>query len=318
MFRRWERPDYALTAGQYCYDRLNETLKREEFYFNCGASLLKGYYYCSEGVDKLIVLVHGYRSGADDFLPMIDCFVKSGFNVFCYDATGVYDSKGRSTIGMCQALVDLDNCLNYLKSSPKFSLQSLYLVGHSLGGYAVSSVLALHKNVKACVALAPLNNGATIMVEKGQEYIGRLANLYKPFICLMQKMRFGDYVNYDGIGGINSVKVPVLIVQGSQDKVVKIDKTSIMAKRKQIINPNVQYLEIRGVRGGHNELWHSKRSVDYQNQIKQGLKSARKQKGRRLTYQEKKDYYKGVDNALYSQVSKSLMSKITKFFSAAV
>ena len=114
IFAMYERPDYSLYPGEYCYSRVKDRLVREEFYFNAGETQLKGYYYPVENAKGLVVIVHGFHAGADDFIPVAEFMVNNGYNVFCYDGTGVYDSKGDSSVGMCQSLVDLDHVLNYI------------------------------------------------------------------------------------------------------------------------------------------------------------------------------------------------------------
>lgn len=317
LFKRYERPNYATYPGEYTFERVKDRLSREEFYFSAGESTLKGYYYKSSESLGLVVIVHGFHAGADEFIPLAEALVKSGYDVFSYDGTGIYDSHGESAVGMCQAIVDLDNVLSYLSRTSPYNNKEIFLIGHSMGGYAVSSILALHKEVAACVAIAPMNDGYNMMVEKGREYVGDIALTAKPIFDTYQKMLFGDYVKLNGLNGINSVDIPVLIVQGLCDKTIPHNTQSIYAKKDQITNPNVEYMITDGILGGHNTVWHSLDSALYQQEVKADLQRLEKLKGDKLTDEELADYYKGVNHTLYSEPSPVLVKRILALFNKA-
>lgn len=318
LFSRYERPDYALKAGNYCYERVRGRLYREEFYFPSDKELLKGYYYPSGNSKGLVVVAHGFHAGADDFIPIIEYLVKNKFSVFTYDLTGTYDSKGDGTVGWCQSLVDIDYALRYVSSNAPYNLQPCFLLGHSWGGYAVTSVLAIHKNVKACAGIAPMNNGSTIMVEKGCQYVGNFAKLPKPVIDIYQKKLFGDYVRYNGVKGINSTSIPVLIAQGVEDKVITYDKQSVIAHRSEITNPNVVYYETEGLQGGHESILNSVNALIYQSEVNGKLLKLKSDLGRKLTYEEQVEFYKTVNHDLYSEVNYELMDKIIETFNSVL
>ena len=314
LFCRKNRPNYNFKPGQYCMEKSPNCPPRKEFYYLAGNSTLRGYYYHGSS-KKLVVLVHGFRSGADDFLPLAQQLVANGFCVFAFDCTGSYDSKGNSLIGMCQPLVDLDNTLKFIKTTPLKSYD-LYLVGHSLGGYAVLSALKLHPDIKGCVALAPVCDATKIMVQKATQYIGPIATIYQPFFQLLQRVTFGDYASFGSIEGINSTTAPVLVVQGTTDKVVPPNTISVTARQSEVTNPNAKFWHLEGILGGHCDLWHSRDAIVYKNfvtdcanAIKQNMPFAK---------QKLQSYYSGVDNALYSQVSPQLMEKILQTFAQAV
>ena len=317
FFERYERPDYAIYPGEYCFKRVSDRLSRDEFYIKTKGADLKCYYYPTENAKGLVVIVHGLHAGADEFIPFAEYFVKHGYNVFSYDGTGVYDSKGDSTVGMCQSLVDLDNVLDYIKKEDAYKNQPLYLMGHSQGGYAVTSVLSLHKEVKAVAAIAPMNNAFTVMVEKGEQYVGKVAQASRPIFSVYQRILFKDYVNYDGVKGINSVNVPVFIAQGVDDTSITYDKLSITAYRDSITNPNVEYYLTKGVLGTHLEILYSVDAVLYRKEVASDIKLLEMNKGSKLTTAEKAEYIATVNHKLYSSVNEELMCKIIDTFDNA-
>ena len=315
-FPRFERPDYSLVAGEYCYERIKSRLPREEFTFPSGETILQGYYYPAENGKGLVVLAHGFHAGADDYLPMIEFVVQNGFNVFTYDVCGVYSSGGEDMVGMCQSLVDLDNALSFVKTT--YAGQPLFLLGHSWGGYAVTSALALHKEVLACAAIAPMYSGYTVMYEKGAQYVGKLALTGKAVFDVYQKLLFKDYVKYNGVVGINSTNAPVFIAQGIDDTTITYDGQSITAHKDEITNPNIRYYETKGLQGDHNNLWHSLEAIVYQNEVASEIKLLEIKKGSKLTTEELREFYKTVNHRLYSAVNEDLLSAALQTFETAL
>ena len=314
MFERFERPDYDTYPGLYDYNKIADVLPREEFKLKSGDEDLQAYFYPSQCSYGLVVLAHGFHAGADDYLPLIEAVVNEGYSVLTYDVTGTYSSSGDSVVGMCQSLIDLNRVLNYVSQNDRYSALPLYLVGHSWGGYAVSSVLELHPEVKACVCIAPMCSAPDIMVQKAEEYVGGLAYTAKPVYDVYQNYLFGDFTKYNGIRGINSTNVPILIAQGLNDDVIKHNVQSITARKNEITNPNVTYYYREGLQGTHTGIWHSLESCNYQLEIDERLKDVESKMGRQLTAEEKVEFYKCVDHRLYSEVNSELVKLMIETF----
>lgn len=317
IFPRYERPDYTLKPGVYCYDRADASLKREELFFPSDKYQLKACYYPAENSKGLVVVSHGMHAGGDDYLPIIEYLVARGYSVFSFNYKGTYESEGQGTVGMCESLVDLDHALDYINATEPYRSMPLFLLGHSWGGYAVTSVLGIKKNIKACAAIAPMNSGYTMFVEKGEEYAGKLSNIPKPLLNAYQKILFGKYVKYSGHESINTTTIPVLIAQGVDDKIITFDGQSVTAHRKEITNPNVTYYIGKGFNGDHDDIWHSVDSVAYRAEIQSELKLMAINKGSSLTDDERREFYKTVDHKRYSAVNEELMELIIKTFDNA-
>ena len=317
-FKRFERPDYIIYPGIYTYERIKDTLKRYEFFFPSSDVNLKGYYYPADNVLGLVVLAHGFHAGADDYLPITEYLVNHSYSVFAYDSRATYSSEGDSQKGMCQALVDIDNALKFIKRHPSYCAMPIFLLGHSWGGYAATSAIALHPDVKACAAIAPMYSGYEIMLEKAEQYVGKLAAMPRPIFNAYQKILFKDYVKLNGVTGINSSNIPVLIAHGIGDKTITYDTQSIVSHKDEITNPNVVYYTGYGVHGDHNDIWHSKQSVLYRMEIADRLRHMEIEKGGALTYKERCEFYKTVDHRLYSEINYELMDKILELFNKAL
>ena len=309
FFKRYERPDYGLEAGVYCMARTNA--ERKELEIMRGGVKLKGYFYPAKRSRGTVVLAHGIHAGADDLLPLALKFVRNGYDVLSYDGTGTYDSEGEGTVGLCQALVDLNGVLNYVKESGSFR-KPLFLTGHSCGGYAVTSVLALHGGISACAAIAPPNNCFTLILEKGRQYAGGLAanELSREFLNAYQKRLFGDFSGCSGVKGINSVDIPVLVAHGLNDKVITLGKQSIIARKHEITNRNVSYYLGTGLADGHDSVWHSFRAEEYRREVDEKAKEMDDEAQRR-------EFFATVDHERYSEVNDALFEGIITAFERA-
>ena len=318
-FPRYEKRDLNTVYGQFDYSRVEDRLKRITFHFQSEKIKLQGYYYPCEGAKGMVVVCHGMHAGADDYLPFVAYFVEHGYAVFSYDCRGTYASEGDSTVGMCTPLADLDHALNYIEKNPTLSKYPLFLFGHSWGGYAVTSVLSLHKNVKACAAVAPFNDGYTLITEKSVQYAGPLAELAtggipRKFLEIYQKILFGKYTEHNAVKGINSTNIPVLIAHGKEDGIISFEGQSVISHREEIREENVVYYVGTGTQSGHNTILHSKRAVEYQEKVENDLEKLKKEKNRELTQKELDDFCESVDHSLYSEVNSDLMDAVLRLY----
>lgn len=319
FFPRYEKRDINTVFGEFDYSRVDERLPRTTFFFPSGQWKLQGYFYPCYNAKKMVVVCHGMHSGADDYLPFISYFVNNGFAVFSYDCQGTYASQGDSTVGMCTPLVNLDHALNYIENDRRLSRYKLYLFGHSWGGYAVTSVLSIHKNIRGCAAIAPFNSGYTLLKEKGEQYAGSLTDSLvggfpKEFLDTYQALLFKDYVKLDAVNGINSTDVPVFIAHGTRDFVISFNHQSVISHKDEIRQKNVTYYVGTDSQAGHNTILHSQRAVAYQKLVDTELKRMKKEYDRELTEEEKIEFCKKVDHALYSEVNTEMMQKIVNMF----
>lgn len=314
FFSRYERPDYGLYPGMYSYERYGDTLPRESFFIPSGENDLCAYYYPTENPRALAVAVHGFHAGADDLLPMIERLTQEGYAVLSYDGTATYSSTGDSGIGMCQFICDLDAVLSYISADVGYSSMPLVLIGHSLGGNAVASVLPIHREVQAVVCIAPMNDASTLMVETGRQYVSYAAYTVKPIFDAYQDYLFGEFTEYNGIRGINSTDIPVLIAQGLNDGTIPHDTLAMTAYLDEITNSNLSIYYAEGLQGTHTGIWHSEDAEEYAAQVQTALEQAEEEKGEELTYEEKVAFYQTIDHHRYSAVNEELFQEIFQTF----
>ena len=323
FFKRYEKRDINMVFGEFDYSRIAKRLSRTTFFFPSGRLKLQGYFYPCNDAKGLVVVCHGMHAGADDYLPFIEYFVRNKYAVFTYDCQGTYASEGDSTVGMCTPLVNLDHALTYVENDKQLSRYPLFLFGHSWGGYAATSVLSIHKNIRGCSAVAPFNSGYTLFVEKGEQYMAPFSDMLKfdfpkDFLNTYQTLLFQDYTKYTAVQGINSTDVPVYIAHGNRDFVISFDHQSVISHRHKIRGNNVTYYIGTGIQAGHNTILHSPRAIAYQEKVKKDLKLLKKQYDRDLTQEELTEFCNGVDHTLYSEINMEMMQEILNMFNKAL
>ncbi len=322
IFGRYERPDYTLTPGLRCYDRIAERLMRETFTFLSDDVECAGYFYPAKPAKGLIAFAHGLHTGADDYLSVFYFLVQNGYSVIAYDTKGTYDSGGNSTVGLCEALVELDHLLNYVRQTPVLCDMPLYVLGHSCGGFAASAVLLLHPEIRASVTISAMKDANTMIVGKGFLYSSILGIPETPltaaFLEETQKRLFGSYTELDGVRAVNESDCPILIAHGIRDRVVDyLSPISLISHVKELRSENVCYYTGTGVCGAHDTVWRAADAVEYQEQVKKELERLKKQKGRAFSRGDEIDFVSGVDHARYSAINEELFRKAVEMFDEA-
>jgi pimeloyl-ACP methyl ester carboxylesterase len=240
-FARVER----VAAADTTYTRYEDfaDFPRTEVSFLSGKNRLDGYIYGSGNDKGLVVFVHGFGGGSDDYLSQYEYLVNKGFRVFAYDGTGVYGSEGSGRMSFYQSTLDLAAALDYINSDSALSKLPLALMGHSQGGFAVCSVLAYPEaaNVKAVVGIAAPNGAGDIIKEAMEQMLGGVAPIAMPFIALADSEDFGSGA-VTAVEGINATDVSVLLFQGAADEVVTPERTAVTHYKDDFTNPNVQVI----------------------------------------------------------------------------
>ena len=322
MFSRYERPDYSVTPGIRTYERIADRLPRQCFTFPSDNVTCAGYFYPAKPCRGLVAFAHGLHAGADDYLTVFEFFVRQGYSVIAFDTKGTYDSKGGSTVGLAEALVELDHLLNFVKAEPTLSQIPLFVCGHSCGAGAAASVLSLHPEIQGCTTIAAMKDPNQMIAGKGLVYSAILGLPETPltiaFLNSQQKKLFGAYTELNGVKGVNDTTCPVLIAHGVKDMVIEyLSPIALIAHRKELRDENVFYYTGRGNSGAHDTIWRSSKAVDYQEQVEKELEKRKKEKGKDWTKEDEAAFVSGVDHALYSAINEELFEKAVETFEKA-
>ena len=275
----------------YHYEMYENDYKREEIKYSVGDYNLTGYSYLLNDTDYLIVSVHGYRDFADYLLEEDILFLKNGYNVFTFDASGCGKSEGHMN-GFSQTLIDLEKTLNFLNTDSKYKDYKKLLFGFSEGGYSAASVLKLNvENVYGVATVSAFNDARDLVKDKGFEYVGPLVYLGCPLIYLKEAIVFNGYLDIMASDAINESNIPVFLAHGTNDKTVTYN-LSILTHFEES-NRVMKYKE----EAGHGEFLYSKRARNYQKEVKE-------------------KNIEDVDRSLYNELNNELFSNILDFFAS--
>ena len=316
-FGRVEEFPHGKFTTYFTWDEIDQArYSREEIYFNSGRNKLQGFVYGGSNSRGIVVISQGLGGTADDYFPMIMYFVDRGWRVFAFNNTGVSGSGGKCVRGLFQSLVDLDAALSYIENNGAFNGLPLMLAGHSWGGYAVCAVLNYNHQVNAVVSFAGYNSGSDVLKETGISQAGNAFYILSPQFYAIEKILFGKAAKLTAVDGINKAGIPVMIVQCSNDHLIRSGTTSIYAHREKITNPNAEILFRDGENAtGHEYAFCSKEQWDYWNRMVTDWNIHKAEHPNAVKSQWAKEI--NFDKALANELDPELMERIEKFFSDA-
>lgn len=188
---------------------------------------LHGYLYSSDTLTPkgVVIYAHGYNAGGSNSTMMFaNYFVSNDYYYFTYDVTANGLSKGNNQRGLVQGVLDLDKAISCVKTMDKTKNYPIMLLGHSWGGYSVSSVLKIHPDVKAVCSLSGFNSALDLMASNASKKVGSfLTNASLPYLKIYENWVFGKNYKLNAIDGFNSSNCNVLIMHSSDDNVIDID-----------------------------------------------------------------------------------------------
>lgn len=302
----WYDPDYITR-----HPRLNVE-------FPSGKNTLQGYIYGLEhdAPRALLVFAHGIGAGHETYINSLMWFVDRGYLVFAYDATGSCTSDGSGTIGLVQSALDLDSALQFAEQYERFEGLPILLLGHSWGGYAVGAVQNFEHRIAAACTISGYADPFE-MLELGAEITTQKPGFVKtmtPFMWGYTKAIFGQNAALNAVDGINHSSIPTLIAHGELDDYVDYHKVSILSKKEQITNPNVEYLVLTGPYATHTGIWRSDAANETLTAFRQQLKVTRTSYLGEALEQELDKLYADADKTVINQPNTDMLEAVDAFY----
>ncbi len=316
-FRRGEYPTYPV--ADYFYDHYKDSYPRRNVSFYSGKNRLQGYIFGEENTKGLLVLAHGIHNGHENYMQEIVWMVDHGWRVFAYDATGSCTSEGRGTMGLIQSALDLDAALTYVESDETLNKLPVCLMGHSWGGYAVAAGLYFDHDVKASASIAGYSDSIQMMMGFTTATMGKATALLRPFAYFENLFLFGKHATLTAVDGINRKDIPVMLIHGTNDTLVRFDSTGIVAHKDEITNPNVVIYPMSDVgQDGHTSIFHNKKSVEEIARINARLVELKEKYGQDIPHEERRAVYADIDLDLYNLPNDKMLEDVNAFFERAL
>ena len=320
MRANFGRGEYkAYPVPDYFYDHYKDQYPRRNVSFYSGKNRLQGYIFGEENTKGLVVFAHGINSGHESYMQEIVWLVDHGWRVFAHDATGSCTSEGRGTTGLIQSALDVHAALTYIESDETLKHLPKCLMGHSWGGYAVAAGLYFDHDVKACASIAGYSDGIQMMMRFGTATMGKAVALLRPLAYLEHLFLFGKYATLTAVDGINRSGIPVMLIHGTGDELVKFDITGIVAHRDEITNPNVVIYPMSDAgQDGHISIFHNEKSVEEIARFNARLEELKQKYGEDIPDEERLEVLADTDLDLYNLPNDKMLGDINAFFEKAL
>ena len=179
-------------------------LKARDIYFETGDRVrLHGWLFTADPQGPYLLWCHGNAGNISHRLENIALLTAKGINVFIFDYRGYGKSEGTlSEMGFYRDAQAAWECL--LKEGPT-SPSKVVLFGRSLG-------------CAMAVDLALQVQAAGLILESGFPHLGAMAKWHFPFVFSEKLLSH----RYDALSKIARLKMPVLFVHGTEDRIVPI------------------------------------------------------------------------------------------------
>jgi pimeloyl-ACP methyl ester carboxylesterase len=190
-----------------------------------------------EDRDEAIPGVSGYRP----FYQLADTLGRRGIAVLRLDDRGFGASKGDATNATSRDFAnDTRAALAYLRTRPEIDPGRLFLVGHSEGGLIAPMIAASDPTLRGIVLMAgPADRGRDVIssqmrylvnntpsipeAQRTQAYATQMANVDS---AAAHQPWMREFLSYDPLPTARTVHVPVLILQGANDRQVSADQAA--------------------------------------------------------------------------------------------
>lgn len=274
---------------------------------------LTGYLYLNKKKKQkaLIVLAHGFGGGGQrTYMDVINELASRGFYVFAYDMTGNDESEGKVG-GFPQAVIDLEHAIKFARKLKECKKLPICLFGHSMGGYAVCTVLNFVKNIKAVCECSGFNKTSEIVEKQAQKYGGNPKDV-KTNIENLEKLKFGKYAKKTAVDGFMNSNANIMCVHSEDDPVIPI--TAGFDHYYKIFKNNKRFTFIKFKNTGHGTVYYTKTGVEYSQSYNADYKKFKKQKN--ITEQMKCNYaISTLDRKIWTNmINKDLFDKIEEFY----
>ena len=232
---------------------------REEISFSSKENRLTAYCYHCADPKGLVVIAAGMGDGASAHLSEMMGFIDGGFDVFCYDATGVGESEGKGIVGLSQPGIDLRAALDYIGGDEELNRLPVLLYAHSAGGYGAITCVGDYDRIKAAVVMCAFESPVELMLVSARERVGILADIEYPFMALENSFLFGEMADIRASERLKNCRIPVMLIEGEDDDLIP-EKLRLSSYRDVIDNPLVSFREVDT---GHSGLWLSDEAEAY-------------------------------------------------------
>ena len=199
-----------------------------------------------------IILIHGWSRNVDRVMSFIKQLHPAGYNLLAFDSRCHGKSDDDKFSSMVKFMEDIRAAIDYSEKLPNVDINSVGVLGLSIGGAATIYAAALDKRIKSVVTGGAFAHPTKVMeIEFKKRKIP-----YYPFIWLIFKyMEFRIGAKFDEIAPSNNImksNANIFLIHGIDDVTVPIEQANELF---QAGNPDkVKLWKVDGK--GHSDCNH--------------------------------------------------------------
>ncbi len=204
-----------------------------------------------------VILVHGWGGNAQMMLPLALPFHEAGMNVLLYDARNHGKSDGDTFSSLPRFAEDLSSVIAW--TTQRDSSQKIVVLGHSIGAAAAMLAASHRTDIDLVIGMSGFAHPNLVM----RRHLDRpwLPQWFKPLILSYVQWVIG--YRFDEIAPMNRIRYircPVLLVHGTEDRVVPISDMRLI-EQNALLENNVHVVAIEGAH--HNSVDQFRQHANY-------------------------------------------------------
>lgn len=204
-----------------------------------------------------VILVHGWGGNAQMMLPLALPFHQAGMNVLLYDARNHGKSDGDTFSSLPRFAEDLGSAIAW--TTQRDPGQKIVVLGHSIGAAAAMLAASHRTDIDLVIGMSGFAHPNLVM----RRHLDRpwLPQWFKPLI--MNYVQWVIGYRFDEIAPMNRIRhirCPVLLVHGTEDRVVPISDMRLI-EQNALLENNVHVVAIEGAH--HNSVDQFRQHANY-------------------------------------------------------
>ena len=193
-----------------------------------------------------IILVHGWSNDSVDMLPLAYRLIQEDFSVFLFDVRGHGVSGQDGNVTLLTFAQDIRAAVDYLQTRDDVDMNSLGLIGHSVGGSGAIVAASEDERIRAVVAASAFADPEALL----RDFMVRSHIPSWPFPWLVRRFiehRLGrSFESIAPRNRIGRITVPLMLIHGESDNFIPQSNLEILYGRANRVSTQRLIIGDRG------------------------------------------------------------------------